>query len=112
MIQLKNVSKQFVLGENNIVKAVDNVSLDFAETGMTFVLGPSGCGKSTLLNIIGGLDKTTSGSVVIDGENLTQQNDKTLDYYRSKYVGFIFQEYNLLEKFTVYENLELAISLI
>ena len=112
MIQLKNVSKQFVLGENNIVKAVDNVSLDFAETGMTFVLGPSGCGKSTLLNIIGGLDKTTSGSVVIDGENLTQQNAKTLDFYRSKYVGFIFQEYNLLEKFTVYENLELAISLI
>ncbi|MCD8293825.1 MAG: ATP-binding cassette domain-containing protein [Clostridia bacterium] len=91
--------------------ALDNVSLSFGETGLVFILGKSGCGKSTFLNCVGGLDTPTSGEITVNGRNFSDFTAKDLDAYRNTFVGFVFQEYNVLPEFTVEDNVALALEL-
>ncbi len=111
MIELKNVCKTYKSKKGSKTKALNNVSLKFDEKGMTFILGKSGSGKSTLLNIIGGLDKYDSGDMLILGKSSKDFNASLFDSYRNTYVGFVFQEFNLLEDYNVYENIVLALQL-
>lgn len=103
MIKLKDVSKTYFLGEEK-VKAVDNVSLEIKKGEYFSIVGPSGCGKSTLMYIIGLLDTPTSGSVYIDGQDVSKLNDEELSHLRNKKIGFVFQSFNLINKFTALEN--------
>ena len=91
--------------------ALRGITVDFGETGMVFILGKSGCGKSTLLHVMGGLDYPTAGELIIDGKSSKDFTKEDYDNYRNTYVGFVFQEYNLLPEFTVYENLAIALQL-
>lgn len=111
MIELKNVSKTYKSKKGNNTKALDNVTLKFDNKGMTFILGKSGSGKSTLLNIIGGLDKYDSGDMIILGKSSKDFNQADFDSYRNTYIGFVFQEFNILEDYDVYENIVLALQL-
>lgn len=111
MIELKNVSKTYKSKKGNNTKALDNVTLKFDNAGMTFILGKSGSGKSTLLNIIGGLDKYDSGDMSILGKSSKDFTQADFDSYRNTYIGFVFQEFNILEDYDVYENVILALQL-
>jgi len=113
MLSVRNLTKIYKLkgkGAKQVV-ALDHVSLDFPETGMIFLLGKSGSGKSTLLNTIGGLDKFDEGEVIIKGKSSKQFKQSDFDAYRNTFIGFIFQEYNILEEFSVGKNLALALEL-
>ena len=111
MIQAKNITKIYKPKKGQHVAALNGVSLTLPDRGMVFVLGKSGSGKSTLLNLLGGLDRPTSGEILVNGESILKSNNSRLDSYRNTYVGFIFQEYNLLPEFTVGANVALAIEL-
>ena len=93
------------------VEALKGINVQFGENGMIFILGKSGCGKSTLLNLLGGLDYPTTGEIVIEGKSSAEFTKLDYDNYRNTYVGFVFQEYNLLNEFTVRENVGLALQL-
>ena len=110
MLKLKNIVKNYVSGED-IVHALKGIDLDFRESEFVSILGPSGCGKTTLLNIIGGLDKYTSGDLIINGKSTKDYTDKDWDTYRNHSIGFVFQSYNLIPHQTVLENVELALTL-
>ena len=110
MIQIKNIVKNYLSGENE-VHALKDVSINFRNSEFVSILGPSGCGKTTLLNIIGGLDKYTSGDIVINGVSTKQYNDKNWDAYRNHYIGFVFQSYNLISHLNILENVELSLSI-
>ena len=110
MLKIKNVSKVYSM--NGVtVRALDDVSVSFQERGMVFLLGKSGSGKSTLLNICGGLDAADSGEVIVKGRSSKDFSPSDFDSYRNTFVGFIFQEYNVLEEFSVGENISLALEL-
>lgn len=111
MIELKNVEKVYKTKKGVKTKALNNVNIKFREKGLVFILGKSGSGKSTLLNIIGGLDRETSGEVIIDSKSTKKFKNKDYDYYRNTYIGFIFQEFNLLEEYNVYDNILLSMNL-
>ena len=111
MLQLNNVNKTYRSKKGTDCKALRNVSLTLGEKGLTFLLGKSGSGKSTLLNIIGGLDKADSGEILYNGQSLQEFSANDLDNYRNVTVGFVFQEFNLLEQFNVYENIELVLKM-
>lgn len=111
MLELKNISRIYKLKKAEDVKALDNVSLKFAKTGMVFVLGKSGSGKSTLLNVIGGLDKYDDGELIIKDKSSKNFKQSDFDSYRNTMIGFIFQEYNVLDEFTVGQNIGLALEL-
>ncbi len=111
MLSVKNLVKIYKPKKAEPVRALDNVSIDFAETGLVFLLGKSGSGKSTLLNAIGGLDKFDEGEIIIKGKSSREFSQSDFDSYRNTFIGFIFQEYNILEEFSVAKNLELAIEL-
>ena len=111
MIELKNIVKNYKSKKGRKTKALDNVSLQFESRGMTFILGKSGSGKSTLLNILGGLDKYDEGEMIILGKSSKDFTQADFDSYRNTYVGFIFQEFNILEDYDVYENISLALEL-
>lgn len=110
MLQLKDIVKNYAAGEN-VVHALKGISLEFRKSEFVSILGPSGCGKTTLLNIIGGLDKYTSGDLVINGVSTKLYGDKDWDTYRNHSIGFVFQSYNLIPHQTVIENVELALTL-
>ena len=105
LVQVHNVVKEFMSGEEirQILKGVD---LDIYPGELVVVLGESGCGKSTLLNIIGGMDKMTSGEVIVEGKDMSNPTEEELTEYRREYVGFIFQAYNLMPNLSAYENVE------
>lgn len=111
MFSIRNLEKVYYLKKAAPVVALKGVSVDFGDTGMIFILGKSGCGKSTLLNLMGGLDFPTKGEIVIDGKSSAEFTKEDYDDYRNRSVGFIFQEYNLLPEFTVYENVGIALQL-
>lgn len=111
MLEVKNISKVYRPKKGVPVRALDDVSLKFAETGMVFVLGKSGSGKSTLLNVLGGLDKCDSGEIIIKGKSSKDFSQGDFDSYRNTYLGFIFQEYNILDEFSVGANIGLALQL-
>lgn len=111
MIELKNIYKKYKSKKGNITTGLDNVSLKFGNNGMTFILGKSGSGKSTLLNIIGGLDKYDSGDMIVLGKSSKDFTQTDFDSYRNTYIGFVFQDFNILEDYNVYENIALAMQL-
>lgn len=102
-IEIKDLSKTYQVGVTKI-NALKNVSIDLEKGKLYVVLGPSGSGKTTLLNILGGIDKPDAGKVVVDGEDITNYNDKELTNYRRRKLGFVFQFYNLVNSLTVLEN--------
>ena len=107
IVELKNVSKTYKIGENEF-KALDNINLSINKGELVVILGPSGAGKSTLLNLIRGMDKVTSGNLIVDGEDISEYNEKELSDYRAENIGFIFQFYNILPTLTVLENVEIV----
>jgi len=109
-IQLKSVSRTYVMGKETI-PALDDVSLDIKEGEFLAIMGPSGSGKSTFANVIGGLDKPSSGDVLVDGECINKLNDKHISSYRNRKVGFIFQSFNLLPTYTALENVMIPLIL-
>ena len=111
MLQLKDVVKDYPTATTT-VHALRKVSLNFRESEFVAILGPSGCGKTTMLNIIGGLDRYTSGDLVIGGVSTRDFDDEHWDAYRNATIGFVFQSYNLIPHLTVLENVELALSLV
>ena len=110
MLQLKKIVKDYEAG-GSVVHALKGVSLSFRESEFVAILGPSGCGKTTLLNIIGGLDRYTSGDLVINGRSTKDFSDRDWDTYRNHSIGFVFQSYNLIPHQTVLQNVELALTL-
>ena len=111
MLEIKNVTKTYRPKKGVPVKALDNVSLKFEDKGMVFILGKSGSGKSTLLNVLGGLDRADEGEFIIKGKSSKDFSQSDFDSYRNTFIGFIFQEYNILPEFTVGANIALAMEL-
>ncbi len=102
-IEFKNVTKEYGSGEHKL-RAADRICFSIEKGEFVVILGPSGAGKSTVLNLLGGMDTATSGSIFIDGKDITGYDDNALTTYRSDSVGFVFQFYNLIPTLTVYEN--------
>ncbi len=110
MLKLKNIKKAYISG-NEKVEALKGINLEFRESEFVSILGQSGCGKTTLLNIIGGLDRYTSGDLIINGKSTKDFKDRDWDAYRNYSVGFVFQSYNLIGHQTVLSNVELALTI-
>ena len=111
MIELNNVIKTYTTRLGVITQALDSINLALPEVGMVFVLGKSGSGKSTLLNLLGGLDRADSGQILMDGEDLSTKSAKDLDAHRCHTVGFVFQDFNIIEHYSVRENIGIAMEL-
>ncbi|MDE6302091.1 MAG: ATP-binding cassette domain-containing protein, partial [Clostridia bacterium] len=111
MLKLCDIVKNYPTATTT-VQALRGVSLTFREHEFVAILGPSGCGKTTMLNIIGGLDRYTSGDLVIGGVSTASFDETHWDAYRNATIGFVFQSYNLIPHLTVLENVELALSLV
>ncbi|MBQ2676778.1 MAG: ATP-binding cassette domain-containing protein [Clostridia bacterium] len=111
MLEVRNLKKIYKTKNGSNVNALDGVSLSFPETGMVFLLGKSGSGKSTLLNICGGLDTPTEGEIIVKGRSSKDFTQSDFDSYRNTFIGFIFQEYNILNEFSVEDNIALALEL-
>lgn len=112
MINISHLTKIYRSKKKQRSKALDDLSLTLPNNGLVFVLGKSGSGKSTLLNLIGGLDRATSGQIQVDGDLISGLREGKLCDYRNCYVGFIFQDYHLIDELTVYENIRLCLSLL
>ena len=107
IVSVKDMVKEYTMGEVK-VRAADGMNFEVERGEFVVVLGPSGSGKSTLLNIVGGMDKATSGEIWVDGKNIAGYSVKDLTLYRRKNIGFVFQFYNLLPNLTAVENIELV----
>ena len=110
IIEFRNVSKKYLMGEVTI-NALHDASFTINKGELVCILGPSGAGKTTCLNILGGMDRLTSGNVIVDGKIINDLNEKQLIKYRRNDIGFVFQFYNLIQNMTVLENVELATQL-
>ncbi len=109
-VELKNVSKIYQMGEMSI-KACDGIEFEIKRGEFAIIVGPSGAGKTTVLNILGGMDTVTSGTVMVDGNDVSAYGRKQLVEYRREDVGFVFQFYNLMQNLTALENVELALQI-
>ena len=112
MIKLEKVNKYFNKGKSNQIHVIDNTSMTLPDKGIVCLLGPSGCGKTTLLNAIGGLDKVDSGMITIDGQRMTRFSSSKIDSIRNARIGYIFQNFNLLDDRSVFENVAIALRMI
>lgn len=112
MIKLSNVNKYFYRKKKNEIHVINNATLEFERTGLVALLGPSGCGKTTLLNVIGGLDKVYNGQITINNQRITKRRVKKVDEIRCLSIGYIFQNYNLLDNLTVFENVAIVLKMI
>lgn len=112
MIELKKVNKFFNKGKKNELHVINNTSLMLPDVGLVALLGPSGCGKTTLLNAIGGLDSVQDGTILVDGKKISSRNMSKVDKLRSLSVGYIFQDYKLLEDQTVFDNVAVALKMV
>ncbi len=108
MIQLKNLGKEYITKKKVRTNALQDINLTFEDKGMTFVIGKTGCGKSTLLNLLGKLDEPTTGEIIVNNDNISQYDSQQSDNYRNNYVGFVFQEYNLIDELSVYDNISMV----
>lgn len=106
-ISFEDVKKTYIVGDIEI-KAVDGINFNIAKGEFVVVIGPSGAGKSTVLNILGGMDLATSGTIMVDEQDITNYDEKELTQYRRDDIGFVFQFYNLVQNLTALENVELA----
>ena len=111
MLSVRDLTKSYKAKGGVVTKALDGVSIDFPERGMVFILGKSGSGKSTLLNVTGGLDRPDSGEIIVKGKSSKDFTAADFDSYRNTFIGFIFQEYNILSEFNVEQNIALALQL-
>lgn len=111
MLEIRDICKTYTPKRGAPVTALDHVNLQFGDHGLVFILGKSGSGKSTLLNVIGGLDRADSGEFIIKGKSSTEFSQSDFDAYRNTFIGFIFQEYNILNEFSVGANIALAMEL-
>lgn len=109
-IEFNNVCKKYITGEV-VVDALKNTNFKIDKGELVVILGPSGAGKTTALNILGGMDNTTSGKVIVDSEDITNYSSKELTQYRRNNIGFVFQFYNLVQNLTALENVELSVQL-
>ena len=112
MIRFVNVSKEYRSKKGQITKALNDININLGNKGLVFIIGKSGSGKSTLLNILGGLDSKTSGKIYIDNKDIDSFREKDYDSYRNTYIGFIFQDFNLLEEYNVFDNVMLSAKLL
>ena len=110
MLQLNEIKKTYSSGDSQ-VNALKGISLTFRNNEFVSSLGQSGCGKTTMLNIIGGLDRYTSGDLIINDKSTKKYSDRDWDTYRNHTIGFIFQSYNLIPHQSILENVELALSI-
>ena len=111
MIKLENVNKFFNRHKKNELHVINNTSLTLEDKGLVALLGPSGCGKTTLLNAIGGLDKVNSGNIYINGEKITKRSVSKVDKIRNLNIGYIFQDYYLVNNITVFDNVALVLKI-
>ncbi len=111
MIRFENVSKEYRSKKGGSTKALTDININLNNKGLIFIIGKSGSGKSTLLNILGGLDSKTSGKIYIDNKDIDSFKEKDFDSYRNTYIGFIFQDFNLLEEYNVFDNVMLSAKL-
>ncbi|MBR2539763.1 MAG: ABC transporter ATP-binding protein/permease [Mogibacterium sp.] len=112
MIRLEKVNKYFNKGKSNQIHVIDNTSMTLPDRGIVCLLGPSGCGKTTLLNAIGGLDKVNSGKIYIDDQLITRSSTNKIDTIRNARIGYIFQNFNLLDDKSVFDNVAIALKMI
>lgn len=112
MFEVKNLKKTYYPKKGVPVEALKGVNLAFGDKGIVFILGRSGSGKSTLLHLMGGLDRATEGELILNGTSSKEFSAADYDNYRGEFLGFVFQEYNLLPEFTVRENIALGLELI
>ena len=106
-IKFENVVKEYKMGEINI-KALDNTNFEIEKGELVVIVGPSGAGKTTALNILGGMDLSTSGKIIVDGKEINKLKNKEVIKYRREDIGFVFQFYNLIQNLTALENVEIA----
>ncbi|MCQ2602658.1 MAG: ABC transporter ATP-binding protein, partial [Clostridia bacterium] len=111
MLKLINITKEYVIDNSDKTLALNDVSIQFRKNEFVAILGPSGCGKTTLLNIVGGLDRYTSGDIQIDGISTKQYDDIDWDTYRNRRIGFVFQSYNLIPHMNILKNVALCLTL-
>ncbi len=109
MIKLEKVNKYFYRHKKNQIHVINNTSVELKEKGLVSLLGPSGCGKTTLLNVIGGLDKINKGRIYVNGKKISKRPSFIVDRIRNSNIGYIFQDYNLVETMTVFDNVALAL---
>ena len=107
---LKDITKIYQMGEVEI-RAVDGVNFEIEKGEFVVIVGPSGAGKTTVLNLLGGMDTATSGTILVDGQDITKYNERQLTGYRRDDIGFVFQFYNLVPNLTAKENVELALQI-
>ena len=112
MLTLQNVDKYFYRRKSNQIHVINDTSLEFGESGLTALLGPSGCGKTTLLNVIGGLDKPDKGNIYINGQKITGRTSASVDKIRNLNIGYIFQNYNLINNMTVFDNVAMVLKMV
>ena len=112
MISIEKVDKYYNKGKANQIHVIDDTSMTLPDKGIFCILGPSGCGKTTLLNVIGGLDRVDSGTITIDGQRITRSSSDKIDNIRNENIGYIFQNYNLIDDRTVFENVAIALRMI
>ena len=112
MITLENVNKYFNRHKKNQVHVINNISLNLKNNGLVAFLGPSGCGKTTLLNVIGGLDKIKSGKIYIDNKKISSKCSYKVDKIRNINIGYIFQDYKLIDNLSVFDNVALVLTMI
>jgi putative ABC transport system ATP-binding protein len=110
LVTLRNLTKSFQR-DSQVIAVFDGLDLEFAEGSFTALMGPSGSGKSTLLNLVAGLDRPTSGTVIVAGAEVSAMSPTELAGWRARHVGFVFQSYNLLPVLTAYQNIELPLLL-
>ena len=112
MVKLEKVNKYFNRRKKNEIHVINNTSLELESKGLVALLGPSGCGKTTLLNVIGGLDKVNKGRVYVNGQRITGRRAGKIDNIRNLNIGYIFQNYNLIDNMTVFDNVAIALKMV
>lgn len=110
IISLKNVFKEYILGDESVFTALKNINIDILEGEFLAIVGPSGSGKSTLMHMIGLLDKPSRGEIIVNGRDIARLDDNQTSILRNSYVGFVFQQFNLLNKLTIKENILLPVA--